>query len=73
MQILYTGGIWGFYTHIEMWLNHNDLSKSDAILYFTNLSPAIPAGKSIHPTFSIKSNSIVWVFTLTTLWWSWIL
>ncbi len=41
---MYVGGIWGFHTHIEMWLNHDDPTQSDAILYFTNLLSVIPPG-----------------------------
>ncbi len=43
-QLMYVGGIWGFHTHIEMWLDHADPTKSDAILYFTNLLSIIPPG-----------------------------
>ena len=60
LQILYIGGIWGFHTHIEMWLNHDDPSKSDAILYFANLSLAIPAGMpapACTPLFSPRQGS----------------
>ena len=53
---MYVGGIWGFHTHVEMWLNHADPTKSDAILYFTNLLSTIPAG--MHScTTSRKSRS----------------
>ena len=45
MQIMYIGGIWGFSTQVQMWLNHADPTKSDAVLFFSNLNPAIPAGK----------------------------
>jgi hypothetical protein len=39
----------GIYTHISMWLNHADATKSDAVLYFSNVNPAIPAGKPFLP------------------------
>ena len=54
LQIMYIGGIWGFHTHVEMWLDHADPTKSDAILYFTNLASAIPAGtplRTMLPSF----------------------
>ena len=44
MQIMYIGGIWGFSTQVQMWLNHAEPTKSDAVLFFSNLNPAIPAG-----------------------------
>jgi hypothetical protein len=43
MQLLYTGGIWGFLAHIEYWVNSSDPSKSDAVIFFSNLNPIIPA------------------------------
>lgn len=53
VQILYTGGIWGFLTHIEYWLNDSDPSKSDAVLFFSNVSPIIPAASN--GTCSVRS------------------
>lgn len=44
LQVEYTGGIWGYYTHIEYWANLADPSKSDAVLFFSNVSPIAPAG-----------------------------
>ncbi|BDA48100.1 probable protein flp at N-terminal half [Coccomyxa sp. Obi] len=39
----YTGGIWGFYTTIDYWVNPSDPGKSDAVLFFSNVSPIIPS------------------------------
>ena len=39
MQIMYIGGIWGFSTQVQMWLNHADPTKSDAVSH----SPACTA------------------------------
>lgn len=44
MQLAYTGEIWGFAAQITMWVNPSDPSKSDAVVFFSNLSPAIPFG-----------------------------
>ena len=52
-QLLYTGGIWGFLTHIEYWLNEADPSKSDAVLFFSNSNPIIPSGAN--GTCSVRS------------------
>lgn len=43
MQLEYTGGIWGYFTHIHYWVNSGDPSKSDAVLFFSNVSPIIPS------------------------------
>lgn len=45
MQLAYTGGWWGFYTTIKYYRNLDDPTKSDAVLFFSSVSPAIPAGK----------------------------
>ncbi len=44
MQILYTGSIWQYFATIQYWINPSDPSKSDAVLFFTNVSPVIPSG-----------------------------
>jgi hypothetical protein len=33
-----------YFAQIRMWVNEKDPSKSDAVLFFSNASPAIPAG-----------------------------
>ncbi len=33
-----------FYAQIRMWVNAADPARSDAVVFFANLSPAIPAG-----------------------------
>lgn len=48
VQIEYIGGIWGFHTHIAMWLNANP-TKAEAVLYFANVALAIPTGKFFCP------------------------
>ncbi len=53
MQLDYTGGIWGYLSHIQYWVNPSDPSKSDAVLFFSNLSPIIPAGPN--GTCSVRS------------------
>ncbi len=46
VQILYTGSIWQYFATIEYWINRSDPSKSDAVLFFTNVSPVIPLGSN---------------------------
>ncbi|CAL8462902.1 g2436 [Coccomyxa elongata] len=49
----YTGGIWGYLTHIQYWVNPSDPSKSDAVLFFSNVNPVIPSGPN--GTCSVRS------------------
>jgi hypothetical protein len=57
LQIEYTGGIWGYLTHIVMWLNIQDPAASDAVVFFSNLNPAIPAGADGACLVSAADNS----------------
>ncbi|CAL8462903.1 g2437 [Coccomyxa elongata] len=45
-KILYTGSIWQYFATIQYWINPSDPSKSDAVLFFTNVSPVIPSGSN---------------------------
>ena len=40
----FLGGQWGVQSVYKYYKNDKDPSKSDAILYFSNASPAIPSG-----------------------------
>ncbi len=44
LQLTYIGEIWGFEAQITLWVNPDDPTKSDAVVFFSNLSPAIPFG-----------------------------
>ena len=46
VQVEFLGSQWGTMSVYKYYTNDADPSKSDAIVYFSNTSPAIPSGAS---------------------------
>ncbi len=47
VQVEFLGSQWGIMSVYKYYTNDAEPSKSDAIVYFSNTSPAIPSGVSL--------------------------